>query len=417
MFFRTIDLCAGIGGIRRGFELGGHYKNVLTAEIDEYACQTYEHLFPGCDDPRHNLSDKDFLRLVEKTPYQVLLAGFPCQAFSQAGKQLGFEDETRGTVFFDIKQIIAKTKPRVVFLENVENLLRHDSGNTFNTILKNLEDDLNYQVIGVEGRDENNRFVYRKESFIRNSKDFGVPQNRPRIYIVAFSRDYYGEYLGLVKNELPLRRHEKPIFDSLDALLDDNVDAHYYLSKGYLATLEKHKKRENAKGNGFGYVIVNDPKRKSKISNAVLATGGSGKERNLILQHHQEYDDMLVQGKKSPINSRGVRTMTPEEWGRLQGFVGYGFLNNDGTDRFSFPDGMSRAQQYKQLGNSVTIPVIEEMARFIFEGMNEMRKAMLRDKRAANKLEQQLLREEAQSVSAQTPNEIHRDLDRIPILA
>ena len=117
MQLKTIDLCAGIGGIRRGFELAGDYINVESAEIDEFACRTYQHLYGN--DPRHNVSDQEFKKNLQSLRYDVLLAGFPCQAFSSVGQRKGFEDKTKGTIFFDIADIIKMTRPKVVFLENV----------------------------------------------------------------------------------------------------------------------------------------------------------------------------------------------------------------------------------------------------------------------------------------------------------
>lgn len=134
---KTIDLCSGIGGIRRGFELAGDFENVLSAEKDEYACRTYQHLFG--DDPRHDVTDEAFKDLVAQTRYDVLLAGFPCQAFSRIGLKQGFRDVTKGTIFFDIAEIIDRTMPKVVFLENVENLVSHNKGQTFRIIINTLE--------------------------------------------------------------------------------------------------------------------------------------------------------------------------------------------------------------------------------------------------------------------------------------
>ena len=145
MIYKTIDLCAGIGGIRRGFELTGAFQNVLSAEIDEFACKTYEHLFG--ENPKNDLTSEDFKQKVVNTEYDVLLAGFPCQTFSIAGKKLGFRDATKGTIFFEIADIISRTNPRAIFLENVENLVSHDKGKTLETIIKTLEDELQYRVI------------------------------------------------------------------------------------------------------------------------------------------------------------------------------------------------------------------------------------------------------------------------------
>ena len=133
MPYRTIDLCAGIGGIRKGFEMTGAFQNVLSAEIDKYACMTYEHLYG--ENPLNDITSEDFKTKVEKTKYDVLLAGFPCQAFSRAGRQLGFLDKTRGTLFFDIADILQRTRPKAFMLENVDNLITHSKGNTFKVII------------------------------------------------------------------------------------------------------------------------------------------------------------------------------------------------------------------------------------------------------------------------------------------
>ena len=233
MIYKTIDLCAGIGGIRRGFELTGSFINVLSAEIDPFAAKTYEHLFG--EDPTNDLTSETFKRKVESTEYDVLLAGFPCQSFSRVGKQQGFRDSTRGTIFFDIADIISRTMPRAVFLENVENLVYHDHGNTIETIIKTLEDELNYRIIGVS-LDENGDYIYDRSTLVRNSRDFGIPQNRPRVYIMAFSKRTYGKATKLLDMQLP-ENGKKVIFPDVHAILEPEVDDHYYMASGYLETL------------------------------------------------------------------------------------------------------------------------------------------------------------------------------------
>ncbi|MCQ2387289.1 MAG: DNA (cytosine-5-)-methyltransferase [Clostridia bacterium] len=360
MFYRTIDLCAGIGGIRRGFELTGYYKNVLSAEIDQYACATYKHLFG--DDAFNDLTSEEFKLKLEQMRYDVLLAGFPCQTFSRAGLEAGFNDTTKGTIFYHIADIIKRTRPQAVFLENVDNLVRHDNGNTFKTIIDTLEIDLDYKVIGVE-YDENNELSYKWRDFVRNSKNFGIPQNRPRTYIIAFDRKRFGKRVNDLNTTIPIKS-ETLIYSDLNDVLDRNVAPKYYMSSGYLETLEKHREREHKKGNGFGYRIVNDKNIEKPIANTLLATGGSGKERNLIYDPHPEVYGLKCSSKKTPINNKGIRVMTPDEWGKLQGFINYAFIRN-GHDEFSFPGNMADAQKYKQFGNSVTIPVIQTMAEFM----------------------------------------------------
>ena len=368
MIYKTIDLCAGIGGIRRGFELTGYFENVLSAEIDVAAAKTYEHLYG--ENPLNDLTSEEFKKKAVETNYDVLLAGFPCQTFSIAGQKLGFRDTTKGTIFFDIADIISRTKPRAVFLENVENLVSHDKGATLKRIITTLEDDLEYRVIGVTV-DENGEYEYSRDSFIRNSRFFGLPQNRPRAYIMAFSKKIYGDAVKLLSEGLPQKRDGKPIVDDLYGILESEVDDSYYMSLGYWETLKKHKEREKAKGHGFGYMIVN--KGEHPVANTIMATGGSGKERNLVCQHKDGVSGKKQAGKQTPLNSEGIRVMTPNEWGKLQGFIGYGFIDENGTDTFSFPEGIAMGQKYKQFGNAVTIPVIEEMAKFMLNCFDLMK--------------------------------------------
>lgn len=368
--YKTIDLCAGIGGIRRGYELAGCFKNVLSAEIDKNACLTYKHLYG--EDAMNDITTEEFKKKVDNTEYDVLLAGFPCQAFSRAGKKEGFMDKTRGTLFFDIAEIISRSHPKAFMLENVDNLITHEKGQTFHTIIDVLVNDLNYKVIGVT-KDEKGKLVYDARSFVRNSKNFGVPQNRPRVYIMGFSRDYYGDSVDNLPNTLPEKR-KTPIYNDLNDLLEMNAPDKYFLSSGYVETLERHKARHEGKGNGFGYRIVNLPEIEHPISNAILATGGSGKERNLVLDPKKGVAGKIVPSKQTPLNDKGIRAMTPREWGKLQGFVNYAFLDKDGNDTFSFPEKLADGPRYKQFGNAVTIPAVEEMAKFMKKCLAQLEK-------------------------------------------
>lgn len=361
--YKTIDLFCGIGGIRKGFELTNRFSNLLSAEVDKYACITYEHLFN--ENPLNDVTSEEFKEKVQSLNYDVLLAGFPCQSFSIAGAKKGFEDTTRGTLFFDVADILKRTKPKGFLLENVEGLYRHDKGKTFKIIIDTLMTELGYKIVGV---DENNGVLeYNSKSFLRKTIDFGLPQKRTRTYIMGFRNDLVPNDFSF--NELPLKR-EKPIFNNLYELLEEDVSAKYYLSEQYIKTLDKHKSNHQAKGNGFGYKIVNTGE--NPISNTILATGGSGKERNLILQEKPEYVGIMYGSKKSPINDKGIRVMTPKEWARLQGFKDYAFMENK-KDTFSFPSTVSETQQYKQLGNSVSIPVIEELAKYMYQHLEEFK--------------------------------------------
>ena len=160
--YKMIDLFCGIGGVRKGFELTNRYTNLLSAEVDKYACQTYEHLFN--ENPYNDVTSEEFKEKVENLNYDVLLAGFPCQSFSSAGAKKGFEDTTRGTLFFDVADILKRTKPKSFLLENVEGLFRHDKGKTFKTIIDILVKELGYKVVGVNEND--GVLTYDSKSFL-----------------------------------------------------------------------------------------------------------------------------------------------------------------------------------------------------------------------------------------------------------
>lgn len=373
--YRTIDLCAGIGGMRCGFEMTGQFRTVASAEIDKYAIGTYEHLFPNSN-AHNDLTSERFKTMLEQPEYKydVLLAGFPCQPFSSAGEQKGFEDEDKGTIFFHIAEIIKRTRPKAIFLENVQNLVSHDKKKTIKKIITTLEEDLNYKIIGIT-QDDNGEYVFNNASFVRNTRFFGLPQNRPRAYIMAFDRNLYGSaVIEQLVNELPNPQPgEIPCLD-VRQILEPQVDIHYYMSAAYLQTLEEHIKKQHSKGNGFGYCVINHKDRNLSYANTILATGGSGKERNLVEQPMPQYDSKdpviqkIISRKKNGLNQKNIRVMTPTEWGRLQGFIGYGFIDPEtDEDRFSFPDGMPEGQKYKQFGNAVSIPVIRRMAEFMLD--------------------------------------------------
>ncbi|MBP3966247.1 DNA (cytosine-5-)-methyltransferase [Paenibacillus lignilyticus] len=364
MTYKTIDLFAGIGGIRKGFELVGSFENVLSAEIDKYAQITYKKLFNEPDDHIfYDVTSPEYLtKIRELEEFDVLLGGFPCQAFSIAGKKEGFKDKIRGTLFFNIVETIEAKRPKAFLLENVEGLLRHKKGQTFQTIIETLTFALNYKIIGVSIND-NGEPSFNPKDFLLNSKHFGVPQNRPRVYIMGFDNERYGAfYDSLPVTELP--KTNNSIQTTLSEILEPSVTEEYYLASGYFDTLQKHRDRHKGKGNGYGYIIINDGTG-PHVSNALLATGGSGKERNLIRQHNPEHSGKIVKGKKSAINTDGIRMMTEWEWGKLQGFIG-----DDTFTKEDFPPTMSRAQLYKQFGNSVTIPVIKELAKTLKENLN-----------------------------------------------
>ncbi len=229
--FTFIDLFAGIGGFRLAMQsLGG--KCVFTSEWDEKSQITYKTNFG--DAPFGDIT-KEITKQYIPDEFDVLCAGFPCQAFSIAGKRGGFED-TRGTMFFEVAEIIKRKKPKAIFLENVNGLISHGQGKTLATILNVLRNDLGYFV---------------PEPQILNAKNYGVPQNRERIFIVGFRKD-----LGIDEFSYPDPSNKKVVFN--DVKEERVVSAKYYLSNQYLNTLVAHKKRHEDKGNGFGYEIIAD---------------------------------------------------------------------------------------------------------------------------------------------------------------
>lgn len=321
--YKSIDLFAGIGGIRLGFDqaFDNSIETVFVSEWDEFAQKTY----------KANFHDDlgiagDITKIDEKNipDFNICLAGFPCQAFSLAGQRKGFADDykgmSRGTLFFDVARICSEHKPKVIFCENVKGLTIHDKGRTFKIIVNTLRE-IGYTVF------------YK----VLNSKDFGVPQNRERIYIVAFRNDIApGEFIFPASTD-----DTKRIKDILE---EKPVSARYYLSDCYLETLKKHKARHEAKGNGFGYEV----RSLDDIAGAIVC-GGMGRERNLIVDKRQT-DLTPVTHIKGKINEEGIRKMTPREWARLQGF----------PDNYTLP--LADVHLYKQLGNSVTVPVIKAIA-------------------------------------------------------
>ncbi|MEG0826516.1 MAG: DNA (cytosine-5-)-methyltransferase [Bacilli bacterium] len=357
--YKTIDLFSGLGGIRRGYELTGRFNNVLSADVDRYACKVYKHLYN--EDSFNDVTSEEFKNKVESTEYDVLLGGFPCQSFSIAGLQKGFADETSGTLFFDIADIIKRTRPKSFMLENVEGLLKHEKGRTFQTIIKVLNE-LGYKVVSADI--ENGEVKYNGKNFVRSTKDFGIPQKRARIFIMGFRKDIIPK--NYMFPNLPNHSNIK-VYNNLYDLLETKVDSKYYLSDRLLTTLKNHRSSHASVNSGFGYIVVNEGE--NPVSNTIMATGGSGKERNLIRQPIKEYEGLLV-GRGNEINKEGIRNMTPTEWGKLQGFINYGFIENM-VDTFSFPEGISDTQQYKLFGNSVSIPVIKAMAEYMIERLDD----------------------------------------------
>ncbi len=320
--FTFIDLFAGIGGFRIAMqELGG--KCVYSSEFDAQAQKTYMANYGEM--PFGDIT-KELTKKYIPDNFDVLCGGFPCQAFSLAGRRLGFEDETRGTLFFEIEDILRRKQPKAFFLENVKGLMIHKGGQTIQTILEHL-DDAGYDVVPPQ---------------IVNAMDFGVPQHRERVYIIGFRKDLH---IDISKFEYPEPQtvgENRPRFR--DVMEENEVSVKYYLSTVYMDTLIRHKARHEAAGHGFGYKIID----LDGVANAIVV-GGMGREGNLIIDKRLT-NFTPVTNIKGEVNRDGIRKMTPREWARLQGF----------PEKFKIV--VADASAYKQFGNSVAIPAIKATA-------------------------------------------------------
>ncbi|MFK5913620.1 MAG: DNA (cytosine-5-)-methyltransferase [Woeseiaceae bacterium] len=330
--FTFIDLFAGIGGIRMGFEKnGGHC--VFTSEWDKYAAMTYGENF-HTDHPV--VGDITKIDINDIPDHDVLLAGFPCQPFSIAGvskknslgRAHGFEDKTQGTLFFDVARIIKKKQPKAFLLENVKNLKSHDKGRTFQVIKETLEEELGYKIF----------------TNIVDGKGF-VPQHRERIYIVGFKDDTdfsWDDFRHRNKDAKTMVDIFHPQDGSENSLKENlqnyivgtkgKVNDKYILSDKLWKYLFDYAAKHKAKGNGFGYGMV------TKKSTS----------RTLSARYYKDGSEILVnRGKGNP------RRLTPRECARLMGY----------PESFKIP--VSDTQSYKQFGNSVVMPVINEIARIM----------------------------------------------------
>lgn len=367
--FRFIDLFAGIGGIRRGFEeIGG--ECVFTSEWNKYAIRTYK-ANHYCDPVRHRFNhdirdvtlshhegvdeETAYRHIDTRVPdHEVLLAGFPCQPFSLAGvskknslgRKHGFECDAQGTLFFDVARILKAKRPAAFLLENVKNLKSHDQGKTFRIICETL-DELGYDVADVDapkGRDPK----------VIDARHF-VPQHRERIVLVGFRRDlnvHQGFSLRDIEKIYPTRR---PTFGEL---LDDRVDSKYILTPKLWEYLYRYAQKHREKGNGFGFGL----------------TGHHDVARTLSARYHKDGSEILVdrgfddtQDFHSEANQRNrPRRLTPQECARLMGF------DRPGESRFVIP--VSDTQAYRQFGNSVVVPVFKAVAVLMKDRILEARR-------------------------------------------
>ena len=358
-----LDLFAGIGGFRLGMERAGH-KCIGYCEVDKFARMSYQ----AIHDTKGEIDYKDITEVTNeefrklKGTVDVICGGFPCQAFSIAGKQLGFED-ARGTLFYEIARAAKEIKPRYLFLENVRNLLSHDKGKTFTTMLTVL-DELGYDA----------------EWQVLNSKNFGVPQNRERVFIIGHLR---GECTSSV---FPIGGNTKQINELQRKRIITNTLTSKYTATGNGSYIIENKQKKVAlvkEATKQGYAIANigdsinlshpNPKTRrgrvgKSIANTLLTSDEQGVVLPQIIQKPHGFNKGGVHNiaptltkssyqENNFLKTEGVsiRKLTPRECWRLQGFPDWAF---DKAQKVN-----SNSQLYKQAGNSVTVNVIEEIAK------------------------------------------------------
>ena len=330
--FTFIDLFAGIGGIRIPFQnLGG--ECVFTSEWDKFSQQTYDANFKEFPD-----GDITQISASNIPAHDLLLAGFPCQAFSQAGLKQGFMD-TRGTMFFEIQRILSHHRPKAFLLENVKQLRGHNKGHTIKVITDILRGENDHNIpedvpMSEEARDSlGDSLNYWVDFKVLRAADFGVPQNRERIFIVGFNKDHFPsdtDFSSLFEWPEPTRK-ETRLGDIL--FPNDEVDDKYTISDKLWAGHQRRKLAHKLKGNGFGYGLFN---RESPYANTISA------------RYYKDGSEILID--QTDIG-KNPRKLTPRECARLQGFPEHFIV-----------DSVSDCQAYKQFGNSVSVPVVQAVA-------------------------------------------------------
>ncbi|WP_209722754.1 DNA (cytosine-5-)-methyltransferase [Duganella sp. 1411] len=379
--FDFIDLFAGIGGIRKGFEEAGG-RCVFTSEWNPYAVRTYK--ANHYSDPSIHKFNSDIRAVTlsanpsvsEDEAYQfikanvpdhdVLLAGFPCQPFSIAGvskknslgRKHGFECDTQGTLFFDVARIIAAKQPVAFVLENVKNLKSHDKGNTFRVIMKAL-DELGYWVADTESSDN---VDYK----IIDGKHF-VPQHRERIVLVGFRKDLNVHKGFSLKDIASLYPKLKP---TLGDILEKQVEPNYILTPKLWQYLFNYSIKHKAKGNGFGYGLVKEHEVTRTLSARYYKDGSE-----ILID--RGFDPKLDFEHKKNVENR-PRRLTPRECARLMGY--------DAPGEYSFRIPVSDTQAYKQFGNSVVVPVFAAVAKLMKDRIIQAKRLAAQQPRDGNKL-------------------------------
>lgn len=318
--FTFIDLFAGMGGFRLAMQAQGG-KCVFSSEWNVYSQKTY---FANFGEMPFGDITKELTKSYIPEQFDVLCAGFPCQPFSIAGvskkkslgRETGFKDKTQGTLFFDVADIISRHRPKAFYLENVKNLTSHDKGNTFRVIRETLEE-LNYSI------------HYQ----VMDGQTY-VPQHRERIMIVGFDKN---RYHGEEKFEFP-EQHEAT--RTIKEILDPNIDPKYTLSDKLWAYLQNYAEKHRAKGNGFGYGLVDL----------------NGISRTLSARYYKDGSEILIPQEEG----KNPRKLSPRECARLMGY----------PDKYRI-DRVSDVQAYRQCGNSVIVPLITAVSERIINTMEE----------------------------------------------
>lgn len=328
---KSIDLFAGIGGIRLAFQKLG-VSNVFSSEWDKFSQKTYAANFGEMP-----AGDITKIQANEIPNHDILLAGFPCQAFSQAGLKQGFMD-TRGTLFFEIQRILAAKRPRMFLLENVKQLRGHDKGRTLTTILNSLQGNEIVVPDGVNLSRQTAKSLGAKLNYyvdfkILRSRDFGVPQNRERIFIVGFNKSLYKKVNFEKEFQFP---SPSGIETRVGSILQSHneIDEKYTISQRLLEGHIRRKKEHSKKGNGFGFSLFTPD---DKYTNTLSA------------RYYKDGSEILIDQQEI---GRRPRKLTPRECARLQGY----------PEDF-IVDAVSDVQAYKQFGNSVSVPTVHAIAR------------------------------------------------------
>ncbi len=345
--YKFIDLNAGIGSVKKGLEMTKRFKSVLAVEPDPYAQIVYQHLYK--EKVYKDIHSNQLKKELNTNYYDVLVSTWPSNYCFRCDSVVIKKNRPGANSSVECLNVLKQVKPVAFMIISADSILDYDRGRVFNSLIKTL-DSYSYRMVGIDVVGD--KVVYSPKDIVRNFSDFGLPQDKNCVIIMGFKKR------GIKKNyqfpPLP-KKGSKVIYPSVHSLLDGGVEPKYYLSQTLLDTL-KIKSEKSQKP-----LIINGSEW--QIIFSLTAIGVYGKERNLVRQPLPSYIGMII-GNKPAINKEGIRFLTPNEWGKLHGFVNYAFLNN-GVDYFSFPSGISDKKKYQLFGNSFSIPMIEEIGYYM----------------------------------------------------